>query len=302
MLSKSQYTKYKGCPKHLWLYRNKREVLTPPDEATQKKLTRGQDIGLLAQKQFPGGVAVQDGWKNPSAAIAQTRELMARGVPAIYEAAFLYNDIFVLVDILEKTPTGWNIVEVKSSGKNLKAIYVDDVSIQNYMVSNSGVQVEHCYLMHINTDYFQTTQEPDWKQFFLLTLLDPELTPINEIEQDIQDIKNLLAAPEPQALLDKSGCAGCEAYDYCWWDVPKDSVFEVFRSNASREYMALGILRVQDVPPNSCNTDKLNHWVEVYRTQRPYIDVCLCYAKTRIYIPDIVFLNYYSLLLFNLLL
>lgn len=272
MLSKSQYTKYKGCPKHLWLYRNKKDVLTPPDEASQKRLALGQDIGLLAQKQFPGGVAVQDGWKNPAAAVAQTRELMARGVPAIYEAAFLYDDILVLVDILEKTPAGWNIVEVKSSGKNLKSIYLDDISIQNYVVSHCGVKVEHCYLMHINTDYFQTTEKTDWKQFFLLTPMDAELTPAADLVQDLQDIKTLLAGPEPEAVLDKSNCDGCEAYAYCWRDVPKDSVFEVFRSNAAREYMALGILRVQDVPPDSCNTPKLNHWVEVYRTQRPYID------------------------------
>ena len=272
MLSKSQYTRYKGCPKHLWLYRNKKEVLTPPDEAVQKKLDRGYDIGLLAQKQFPGGVAVQNGWKNPQAAAAQTRELMARGVPAIYEAAFLYHDIFVLVDILQKTPGGWNIIEVKSSGKNINPIYLDDVSIQNYVVAKNGVSVEHCYLMHINTDYFQTTDETDWTQFFLRTQLDSELTPFAEIEQHLAEIKKLLAGPEPEGVLDKNGCAGCEAHDYCWREIPEGSVFEIFRSRQARELMAQGMPRVQDVPPGSCQTDKLNHWVEVYRTRQPYID------------------------------
>lgn len=272
MFSKSQYTKYKGCPKHLWLYRRKKEVLTPPDESLQKKLDRGVDIGLLAQKQFPGGVGVADGWKNPAAAAAQTRELMARGVPAIYEAAFLYDDILVLVDILEKTENGWNIVEVKSSGKNIKPIYLDDLSIQNYVLSKSGVEVKHCYLMHINTDYFQTTDQPDWDQFFLLTPLDAELTPPEEIEQDLAAMKTLLAGPEPDGVLDKSGCAGCDAYAYCWRDVPEDSVFEIFRSHAARKLISQGITRVQEVPPESCKTDKLNHWVEVYRTQLPFID------------------------------
>ena len=214
----------------MWLYRNKKEVLTPPDETVQKKLDRGYDIGLLAQKQFPGGVAVQNGWKNPQAAAAQTRELMARGVPAIYEAAFLYHDIFVLVDILQKTPGGWNIIEVKSSGKNINPIYLDDVSIQNYVVAKNGVSVEHCYLMHINTDYFQTTDETDWTQFFLRTQLDSELTPFAEIEQHLSEIKKLLAGPEPEGVLDKNGCAGCEAHDYCWREIPEGSVFEIFRS------------------------------------------------------------------------
>ncbi len=272
MLSKSQYTKYKSCPKHLWLYRHKKEVLTPPDEAVQKKMDRGNDIGRLAQRQFPGGVAISEAWKDPAAAVAQTKALMARGVAAICEAAFLYDDILVLVDILQKTPAGWNIVEVKSSGKNIKPIYLDDISIQNYVVSKSGVPVEHCYLMHINTDYFQTTEQTDWGQFFLKTLMDAELTPPQEIERDLADIKALLAGPEPPAQLDKNGCGGCEAYEYCWKNVPPDSVFEVFRSQKARDYMAQGILRVQDVPAGSCNSDKLNHWVEVYRTQQPYID------------------------------
>ena len=99
-LSKSQYTKYRSCPKRLWLYRNKKEVLTPPDAAQQKIFDRGHFIGELSWKRFPGGVLVKDGYKKPQEAIKRTQELMAQGVPAIYEAAFCYNGILVFVDIL----------------------------------------------------------------------------------------------------------------------------------------------------------------------------------------------------------
>lgn len=272
MFSKSQYIKYKGCPKHFWLSRKKKEVLAAPDENVQNRLARGQDVGLLAQKRFEGGVALEEPWKDPRAAAAQTRELMARGVKAIYEAAFLYEDVFVLVDILQKTPRGWNIIEVKSGGKNLKPIYFDDISIQNYVLRQCGVPVEHCYIMHINTDYFQDTEQTQWEQFFLLTPADAELTPPEDIARDLQEMKRLLCAAEPPALLDKNGCAGCEAYAYCWKDVPPDSVFEIFRSQQARELIARHMPRVQDVPLGSCSTEKLNRWVQVYHTGQAYID------------------------------
>ena len=44
-LSKSQYTKYRSCPKRLWLYRNKKEVLTLSDAAQQ--LNPEQFSGLM---------------------------------------------------------------------------------------------------------------------------------------------------------------------------------------------------------------------------------------------------------------
>lgn len=272
-LSKSQYTKYRGCPKHLWLCHYKKEVLAAADAAQQKIFDGGRLIGELARKRFPGGVLVENGWQNPQQAVKRTQELMAQGVPAIYEAAFSYNGILVFVDILEKTPTGWNLVEVKSSGRSIKAIYMDDVSIQRYVLTHCGVTPEHCYLMHINSDYFMTTDEPDWGRFFLLTPMDSELFSDAEIEENLAAIEKLLAGSEPEAELDKSGCDGCECRDYCWKDVPEGSVFEILpRSSTARKYMAQGMMRVVDLPPNSFKNNVTNHWIDVYRTQKPYID------------------------------
>ena len=272
MFSKSQYTKYKSCPKKLWLTRNKKEVLSPLGEAAQKRMAAGQKIGQLAWKRFPNGVWVENGYQNPQQAVLRTQELMKKGVPYTYEAAFIYNDILVFVDILEKVPNGWNIIEVKSSGNTIDPIYWDDISIQHYVLSKCGVAVPSCYLMHINTDYYQTTDEPDLNQFFLLTLADPELTPLADIEQDLENIKAMLSADEPEVELDKTGCAECEAHDYCWRDIPEDSVFNLFRSAKARQYIKDGMPRVQDIPPDSLDNPNHNRWVNIYRTGQPYIN------------------------------
>lgn len=271
-LSKSQYTKYRSCARCLWLYRNKKEVLTPPDKALQKIFDRGHLIGELAWKRFPGGVLVENGWKDPQTALKRTQELMAQGVPAIYEAAFSYHGILVFVDILEKTPTGWNLVEVKSSGRKIDPIYVDDISIQRYVLSHCGVVPEHCYLMHLNSDYFMETDTPDLEQLFLLTPMDSELFPDEFIEENLQNIKKMLAGPEPAVQLDKTRCKECECRAYCWRDIPQDSVFDIMKSKPAREYMALGMVKITDLPPDSFKNDKINHWIEVLRSGVPYIN------------------------------
>ena len=278
-LSKSQYTKYRGCPKNLWLYRNKKEAVSPAGPAAQKNRERGQLIGALARKRFPGGVLVENGWQNPQEAIKRTQELMAQGVPAIYEAAFSYNGILVFVDILEKTPTGWNLVEVKSSTGNpekphdIDPTYLDDISIQRYVLTHCGVTPEHCYLMCINPQYVLETDEVNVEQFFLLLCADSELLSAQDIEDDFEKIEKLLAGPEPEAELNKTGCAGCECHDYCWKDIPDGSVFEICqKSVTARKYIAQGILRVVDLPPNSFKNETTNRWLEVYRTGKTYIN------------------------------
>ena len=271
-LSKSQYTKYRSCPKKLWLYRNKKEVWASPTPEAQKNFDRGYLVGELAWKRFPGGVLVKDGHQNPQEAIKRTQELIAQGVPAIYEAAFAYNGILVFVDILEKTPTGWNLIEVKSSGRNIKAIYVDDISIQRYVLAHCGVTPEHCFLMHFNSDYFMTTDAPDLKQLFLLTPMDSELSSDEDIEENLKKIEELLCGPEPTVELNKTGCGGCECHDYCWKDIPEGSVFELMTSKKAREYISKGIMCIADLPPNSLKNGTSNHWIDVYRTQKPYIN------------------------------
>jgi len=54
LLSKSQFLRGLQCRKSLWLYRNKPELRTPPDEALQAIFETGTNVGIRAQKLFPG--------------------------------------------------------------------------------------------------------------------------------------------------------------------------------------------------------------------------------------------------------
>jgi hypothetical protein len=67
-LSKSQYVRGLQCHKALWLYKHKREVMTPTSPRQEFIFAGGHRIGKLAQDLFPGGVEIEHDPKNSKAA------------------------------------------------------------------------------------------------------------------------------------------------------------------------------------------------------------------------------------------
>jgi hypothetical protein len=115
LLSKSQFLRGQQCRKSLWLYRNRPELRTPPDESQQAIFDAGSDIGLLARKLFPDGTAITYAGSTFEEKIARTKKLIAAGVETIYEATFSHDNVLVMVDILHRDARGWEFYEVKSS-------------------------------------------------------------------------------------------------------------------------------------------------------------------------------------------
>ena len=57
-LSKSKFLSGLQCHKRLYLEIRQPELAEPPDPATQAMFAMGTEIGMLAQRRFPGGVLV----------------------------------------------------------------------------------------------------------------------------------------------------------------------------------------------------------------------------------------------------
>ena len=72
IFSKSQYAKYLHCPKRLWLYKNKREVMNLPEDGQERRTETGNRVGELARQKFAGGVLRSD----RSTAILMLRNLI----------------------------------------------------------------------------------------------------------------------------------------------------------------------------------------------------------------------------------
>ncbi len=163
-LTKSRTIAGLQCLRRLWLL-----VHEPPDyeePGAGSPLAMGQEIGLHAHKLFPGGVLVaEEPWQHAQA-VARTVALMAdAAVPAVFEAAFVHDDIRIRVDVMERTPDGWGLREVKSSTR-VKDQHLDDVALQRHVLAGAGVPVSSAEVLHVNNGYLRGAGDVDWPGFF----------------------------------------------------------------------------------------------------------------------------------------
>ena len=86
----------------------------------------------------------EEPWRHAEA-VTHTAALMSdERVPAIFEAAFEYEDIRIRVDVLEQLAPGtWGLREVKSSS-GLKDHYLDDIALQTYVLRGVAVSSMDC--------------------------------------------------------------------------------------------------------------------------------------------------------------
>src|ERR1035441_2106315 len=96
---------------------------------------RGHEVGELAQQIFPGGIKATEDPKKTAQAIERTTELVESGTKVIYEAAFVFDEVLVIADIIVWDGKQWNIYEVKSS-TSISDTYYQDAAIQYYVISN----------------------------------------------------------------------------------------------------------------------------------------------------------------------
>jgi predicted RecB family nuclease len=134
-ISKSKFVAGIQCAKRLYFQVHQPELAEEADEDQEARLEQGQEVGLLAQKRFPGGVFV--GFEaGIDEARANTASLIDNSsVPAIFEATFQHANLLVRVDVLQRRPRNrWRLIEVKSSVE-MKPHYMHDVAIQYHLLT-----------------------------------------------------------------------------------------------------------------------------------------------------------------------
>lgn len=229
-LSKSQFLRGLQCVKALWLYKHKRDIaLTAPDASSQNTFSTGTRVGLLAQQLFPSGETIPFEGTSFSQKIEMTKDLIDRGVETIYEATFGFEGILVMVDILHKGQNGWEIYEVKSSTE-VKDVYLQDASVQYYVLNGSGLQINSVNIVHINNKYIRGKELEIDKLFSIINVTEE----VKELQVNIPSyLKHFEAAidnsTEPVIEIG-THCFNpyeCDCKSYCWNDVPEYSIFDL---------------------------------------------------------------------------
>lgn len=113
-LTKSRFKQALECPDKLYYAGKKQEYADSRDENDfLRELAKGGiQVGELAKCYFPEGVEVET--LEIEAAIQRTQELMRQEDVTIFEAAIVFENLLVRVDVLEKKGNILNLYEAKS--------------------------------------------------------------------------------------------------------------------------------------------------------------------------------------------
>jgi predicted RecB family nuclease len=243
------------CLKRLYLQVYQPELATEADEGTEAILNQGNEVGLLAQQAFPGGVAVAAGDRDLDGALVETQMLLAdTKVSAIFEATFRWRGVLVRVDILERFPHGrWRVIEVKST-TSVKDYHIYDVAIQRHVLVGSGLSVSSANLMHLNRQYRYDGHRYRLGKLFSIEDVTKE---VDKAERDLpallKDQWRILESKAPPEIGPGSQCEDpvvCEFYDQCHELLPSDHVSYLPRIS-QRKVAALldrGIKLIPEIP------------------------------------------------------
>jgi len=277
-LSKSKFLAGLQCLKRLYLQCYEPGLACEPDEKQQAIFDQGKEVGLLAQKAFPSGVLISEDHMHHKEAVTRTKELIAdESVPAIFEAAFNFDDILIRVDILERMPRDrWRLIEVKSSTKT-KGYHLPDVAIQKYVLEQNGLKISAACLMHLNREYVYDGKLYQHDKLFTIEDLKEEIESIElalpeHLAQQWKTLK-LAQPPEIEPGLRCSDPFICEFYSVCNAAFPEDWTGYLPRMGGKVEKLnEMGITSIHDIPDNFPLTETQRRACECVKKNNPYYD------------------------------
>ena len=272
-LTKSKYLIGLQCHKRLWYEKNPPGRKKDLSRSQQWRLEQGGEVGRLARDRFPEGRLIDA--RNPVESVEQPQEAIRSGIPYIFEASFIFNDIRVRCDILEKDSNSWKIIEVKASNKvEGKEEYLHDLAIQKHVLTENGIPISGTHLMHTNRECVY----PDLSNLFVIEDVTGEVDQLmDEVPNNIETFKAVLDRDvEPEVLIgrhcDKPHT--CPFKDHCWKDVPEYSTSTVpnFMTNTQSELLERDILSIHDLPDDFQLADREPADVNSVLNNQPKVD------------------------------
>jgi predicted RecB family nuclease len=249
-LSKSRFVAGWQCPKLLWWkVHEPSAVELQPDRVLQDRFDQGEQVGQLARQQFPGGVLIDLPHTAVQERIVATRAALDAGVPAIFEASFLAGDVFVAVDVLLRTESGFTLIEVKSSS-SAKPEHIPDAAIQTWVLRQSGLAISAVEIMHLSKDYRHPARGP---LFVREDVTEPVEAFLPLVPGLVDEQLQMIAGPLPERAIGLQ-CfepRDCAFHDRCWPDDPEHiSTLYGCGPKTTASYLHSGIHRIPDIPPS----------------------------------------------------
>lgn len=194
-LSKSRIIAWKQCPKRLWLQIHRCDLLEVSDVA-ERSFQIGYEVGEVARGLFPNGILIGDDDDLSAALVATNSVMTAYPDRPIFEATFQHEGVLVRADLLLPSPSGYRMVEVKSSA-SVKPYHVDDCAIQAWVLQQNGISLASIELAHIDTS-FVYQGDGNYQGLSHHACLDEVVSPLFEqVPGWIAEARSTLAGDEP---------------------------------------------------------------------------------------------------------
>ncbi len=276
LLSKSKYLVGLQCPRLLWHHYNAKDRLPPVDEQTQALFDQGHEVGLLAQRLFPGGIGLE--WDASYEEVLRRSLALLRARKPLFEAGFRQENGYARVDILEPAPGGkWDLIEVKS-GTSVKDPNWDDVAFQKSCCEAAGAPIRKCHLMHVDNTYVRQG-EIDPSGFFVREDITQAVAEKSVgLEHRLREMLGVIALRKcPESAIGPHCDApySCPLRPECWEqvDAHENNVFTLHRLGAKAwDLYRAGVVENERIPPDFRLSRSQQVQLEAERTGKPQVN------------------------------
>lgn len=255
-LTKSRIMVGLQCPKRLWF------DLNEPIKKDSHIFHLGNRFGEYIRRHYGVGLDLT-GIFNTSVAIKQTqRAILDPDVSVIYEAAFIYQNTLVRVDVLLRRDDDWHLIEAKSSTK-LKDEHIKDAAIQSYVVSRSSVSLNKVYVVHINNSFVYSGNQNYVGLVEEHDVTEQVKTLDNQVPQWIDELTTVAIPGSTKPQIDVgSQCSDpyvCQYLDRCQNSTPiievPISILPRVGTKLAEKYSERGILDLRDIPEDELTNE-----------------------------------------------
>ncbi len=270
-LSKSKFLSGLQCKKRLWLSVHRPDLVKPASKKQEQIFQAGFEFEDIVMKRYPDSVKVD--FTDLNKMVSITERLIKDGANNIFQAAFYYDNCYVISDLIRRVAENvWQLKEIKSS-TSVKDVHIPDLAIQKYVLENNGLNIDDTFVIHINTDGIY----PDLDSIVKIenTTLQVSAYSLGNNLQDFQDLISNNVEPLKSIGLHCDDPYECEFKDYCWKEVDKYSVFFIphLKGQKKEKLYDSGVQRIQDVSPDYPLSENQRDYIDRILNEKIEIDV-----------------------------
>jgi hypothetical protein len=277
IISKSSFLRGCQCPKSLCLSKKHPEWGDEHSKYQQTIFNQGTSIGILARDLFPCGIdASPIDTYHYQDSVLLTKELIDKNTPIIYETSFQHDGVLVASDIIIYENGKWKCFELKSSTE-IKDVYLLDVALQYFIITQSGILLDDISIIFINNQYVRDGDLELKKLFTIVPVMNQVLELQDFIKVKIEELKSVVLEKSIPIKDIGSQCLvpyDCDFITHCWKHVPEVSVFNLVRLSSGKKFELYqeGILEYKDLPKDYRLTEGQKMQVESSLKNKSYID------------------------------